>query len=392
MRLLFGHPARDEGNTHICTVPLSADEKMCLQEGDPKLLTGYCGHVFKCGYDKKNTRWVSSLVSAHMKDWHPETISGAAAVRRANVKAETRANVMFEAGMNNASSLRDGVSTTVFKMSSETEDLTSAARYYVYGRQRISKQSFEDPYFREALCGSRKERRFLTKRMLEEYVSAEFSIFILFLKFILNKKAMQSMGNPFAQGIHDGVTLGDHKGYESLGINFIEEDWHRNLTVCVGFRQKPKRRDGRYDGSDRAVATLFEDTIKDRTDHNLDDIIAAMISDRAATGVARKLGLDEDGCAMHDVDKLPRVGTGSLLRRDMTKPIGSDGHRPFANPFPEGVALVKKFRSMGQYYHYGNRHGALMTLRSSANLEDKSSSTRIQVCNLCSWSLNRFCF
>ena len=36
-----------------------------------------------------------------------------------------------------------------------------------------------------------------------------------------------------------------------------------------------------------------------------DDIVAAMKSDRAATGVARKLGLDEDGCAMHDHVVLP---------------------------------------------------------------------------------------
>ena len=50
------------------------------------------------------------------------------------------------------------------------------------------------------------------------------------------------MGNPFAQGLHDGVTLGNHKGYESFGIDVMDPDWDRNLPICVGFARKPNAR------------------------------------------------------------------------------------------------------------------------------------------------------
>lgn len=40
------------------------------------------------------------------------------------------------------------------------------------------------------------------------------------------------------------------------------------------------------------------------------------------------------------------------MRADMTKPIGQNGKRPIANPFPDGVRLMGKFSSMGAYYGY----------------------------------------
>ena len=82
---------------------------------------------------------------------------------------------------------------------------------------------------------------------------------------------------------------------------------------------------------------------------------------------------------MHDVDKLPFSSVGALVRRDMTKPIVG-GHRPYANPFPAGVLLMKKATSMGNHYAYGSRFSALMILRKSATLEKKSSGARIKVC------------
>ena len=53
MRLLEGHPAREEGFTHICTVPLSEDEKLCLEEGHPQLLQGYCVIFLGVGMTKR---------------------------------------------------------------------------------------------------------------------------------------------------------------------------------------------------------------------------------------------------------------------------------------------------------------------------------------------------
>ena len=105
-----------------------------------------------------------------------------------------------------------------------------------------------------------------------------------------------------------------------------------------------------------------------------------MRSDRAAIGVARQLGLEIEGCLMHNVDKLGQSLVELLLRRNMTKLVGRSGHRPYANPFPEGVLLMKKAKSMGHHYSFGSRFSTLINLRETATLETKSSATRIKVC------------
>ena len=67
------------------------------------------------------------------------------------------------------------------------------------------------------------------------------------------------MGNTFPQGLHAGVTLGNYKGYKSLGLDVVDINWERNLPIYVGFCEKSQRADGMFDGTDRAVAALFED-------------------------------------------------------------------------------------------------------------------------------------
>ena len=86
---------------------------------------------------------------------------------------------------------------------------------------------------------------------------------------------------------------------------------------------------------------------------------------------------------MHDADKLGTSAVGKLLRRDMSKPVGANRHRPYANPFPEGVALMDKSRSMGSHYSTGSRHSALMALRTKAGLTSASPDMRIKVRKEC---------
>ena len=84
--------------------------------------------------------------------------------------------------------------------------------------------------------------------------------------------------------------------------------------------------------------------------------------------VARKVDLEDEACRMHDADKLGRSAVGKLLQRDMSKPVGENGHRPYVNPFPEGVNLMNKARSMGSHYSTGTRHSAPMALREKMDL------------------------
>ena len=82
-------------------------------------------------------------------------------------------------------------------------------------------------------------------------------MFVMFLKFVADQKMVLSLGNPFAQGLHDGITLCNHKGYESLGIDVIATGWDRNLPICVGLVQKPKRAGGSFDGTDSTAASFL---------------------------------------------------------------------------------------------------------------------------------------
>lgn len=394
MRLLAGHEGLHAGCTHKCTVKIDPTE--CV-EGSV-MGSVICGKLLRLGYNNIQSRWVSTRYTEHCSRYHPKHRTGADCLKREQDRNDEKLCAMFEAGRANqvpdvkiepgvpplkVSPKKPGSKQSFVKdhyqLAPDIQDLTSAARFYVYGRQRISKSTFDDSYFREAMQGSNKSRPLLTSRMLETYVRAEFAIFVLFLKFLVNKKLIQSLGNPFSQALHDGVTLGNHKGYESLGIDVVDDDWDRNLPICIGFRQKKMRQDGSYDGTDLAVGALFDECLTERTGHSLNTIVAAMMSDRAATGVARKLGFDGDGCLMHDADKLPQSGVGTLVRADMTQPVGANGHRPLANPFPEGVRLMKKFTKLGHYYAYGSRHNCLMKLRATSSLDKCSADIRIKV-------------
>ena len=88
------------------------------------------------------------------------------------------------------------------------------------------------------LCSGNPDCKILTRYQLKTYVCAEFEIFVIFLKFVLEWKLKESKGNPFVQGLHDGVTLDHHQGYESLALTFIFSELKYNGTQCIGFKSK----------------------------------------------------------------------------------------------------------------------------------------------------------
>ena len=70
---------------------------------------------------------------------------------------------------------------------------------------------------------------------LKQYACAEFKIFILFLKVMIELKIEQGYGNPFVQSIHDGVTLDNHKKYQAFWLQMVDPNWLCNLVICIGF-------------------------------------------------------------------------------------------------------------------------------------------------------------
>ncbi len=61
-------------------------------------------------------------------------------------------------------------------------------------------------------------------------VRAEFDIFKLFLKTILDEKVDQAKRNRFAQAVHDGGTLTSKRKYQAFGIQFIDPSGVETLS------------------------------------------------------------------------------------------------------------------------------------------------------------------
>jgi hypothetical protein len=363
MRLDDGHSKRTEGYTHMCTYPLETDA-----QGN---VTKICGKLLKVGYNSGKKMWVTTKAVAEMAT-HAESAAGASAKKRKDARTDQSINNVFTYGMQmqaganaakaaGASRAKSGGFAS-FTLTKEQVELSSAALMFVYGRQRISKAAFDDPYFQRGLRGSCSDRALLTKDHLVRFVRAEFAIFKIFISFIIEEKLVETKGNPFAQGLHDAVTLGNHVGYESMALDFIEKDFAALHVVCVGFKAKLLRDDGTFDGSDVAVARLYDSTLQDLVGRSAQELLAAMRADRAALGVAAQLALEKEACGMHDGDKLGSSAVGKLVRRVRRGPI-INGHHALANPFPEGTAKLKKFRKMATYYSStGSRQSALMLL------------------------------
>ena len=51
---------------------------------------------------------------------------------------------------------------------------------------------------------------------------------------IIDAKQKQSKGNQFGQLIHDSVTLDNWNKYQSIGFQFVDPCWKRNVVLCLG--------------------------------------------------------------------------------------------------------------------------------------------------------------
>lgn len=221
-------------------------------------------------------------------------------------------------------------------------------------RGRVSKETFEDPEFRamnqgfyEAGGGSG-EAPYVAKKGLKAYVTAEWSIFKVFARFMLDRLLEYSKGNPPCQGLNDCATLKNQHKCIAGGVEFIDPELRENhaLAVCM----LPITGD-----TDAIVAAKLDEAFIDVLALSYQEVCNQTESDAAALGVARQFGHDELICDMHSVDKIPRAMLGDLVR--------SKG-KVVLNPFPEAQVLMGKLHKAAVYFSYSTRWDKLMAFRS----------------------------
>ena len=90
--------------------------------------------------------------------------------------------------------------------------------------------AFSDPEFREMLKSmvlqepgymKVKWKPILTVEKLKQYVDAEYELFHIFLHEMLEPLVKELFGQPFAQILHDAVTLSNKYKYYSVALQFV---------------------------------------------------------------------------------------------------------------------------------------------------------------------------
>ena len=321
------------GYTHICSFPLEPNEDTGAAQ--------FCHHPLVL--TRPNGTWIQTVAQRHLEQDHPDDPAAVESVERqeGRAKAKLEQRLVFD---------NPGTPTTVqslgkFKLTQEQEELSSQAAWYVYAQMRVSKLAFTDPYWKNMLIKAGASR-LLTREQLKSWVHAEYQVFKLFLRFILDLKVKQARGNPFAQFLHDGGTLDSHKKYQALGMQFILPGWDQNVVICFGFPRSKENKDAQ-------VAVLASLTFKEMSGYDFVEVFATTIADRAAKGVAERLDHEAEVCAMHDVDKLGQSATGALVRSK---------NKIIVNPFTEGVKLMANARKMATDFTWDGWHEKLWEL------------------------------
>jgi hypothetical protein len=266
-------------------------------------------------------------------------------------KKEMRQSVLMESGSQSLDIKGQPPVIGGFVVNRIDSALGLQARFYIYGRQRVSKRTFEDPAFIEMLAGifvagGGESKKFpkLSLKALKLWIVEEFEIFKGYMKMTCKDMLAFTEGNAFAQCLNDACTLANKHKCMAIGMEFVDCIHFKNHAVCLGMVPLA-------DGTDRVGAKTIETVMTAVTGFAYNEIMAAMISDLAAKGIAREFDQVGEWCDMHQGDKIGRAAVGDLVRSKNKVPV---------NPFPKGQTLMQKCHSMAVHFSYGTRHKNLL--------------------------------
>ena len=327
-----------------------------------------CFQLLKLNRHSKNKSWLTDQAVRHLTASHPD--HAAAKMQRANVTAKRKllveemhvASGSIEAAVKRANSI-----TAKAAVGDRAKNaLIAQARYYIYGRGQITKATFDDPAFREMLTAQHEagatvgaagagdsKPPILTSKALAEYVPAAFHLFRAHLRRYINEHSNKAGGNPFAQGLHDTVTLANGNKHLGVGLVFpsMEKSTRFNHVLCLCLHQVE-------DGKAATVAEKIRLVCKYMTGKDYEEVAHSTMADFAALSVAGILRHQRDGCSMHSLDKVIRSAVGDLVRTAL---------RVQLNPFPAAQELLNRAQACATHFSYGKRCSELHQFCATVN-------------------------
>mmetsp|Transcript_17226 Transcript_17226/g.55920 ORF Transcript_17226/g.55920 Transcript_17226/m.55920 type:complete len:852 (-) Transcript_17226:375-2930(-) len=346
-------PEKEKPRTHCCI----------FETVEPSGRTTCCYALLRLNRSAGGS-WNTTGALEHFRDHHPASEIGKAQNKKQNKSEEEKQLALdVAAGVSaelRASSTKRGTKpiSSFFSLTSKSDKtavaLAMSARWYVYGWTRVSKRTFDDPTFREMngayyMLGGAKggmEAPALHRHGLKHWVVSEFKTFVELNKLEMSLEYEAADGNQFGLSLHDGGTLKDHHKREAVGFSYVDRDWGGVHTVCLGMVPIGE-------STNRNTASLLKDLSLERMGIAYTKVVANVVQDRAAIGVAGELGYEEEGCDMHDISKITRSAIGDLTRSRNKKVI---------NAFPEGQKIMKKAHDMAKYFSYGKRADDLLAM------------------------------
>jgi len=259
--------------------------------------------------------------------------------------------------------------------------LCAQSHFFLYSKSSIPIAMFEDPLFKNMLEAMIPPSCIIDKPPIlnrfgaANYAASEFNLFKTCIHNELKPMLEESKGNTFCQLIHDGVTLSNKSKYQAFGIQFTNRKFRCNHVVALGFRKVAN-------STTVTVAELGRELVKDRTQFELQEIIACSVQDGAAKGETKAWDLEVETCDMHDGDKIGASAIGRLVRKD--------GRGNVVNPFPAGQELEKKLNAQAK--HFASTHANRVRyacIIANANLDYPLPTTMIKQ-DLCGTPMSSF--
>ena len=161
------------------------------------------------------------------------------------------------------------------------------------------------------------------------------------IKKVIERKLLESKGIPFGQLNHDRVKSAKGTKLKSFGFQFVKGNFDENLVLCLGCKNCD-------DSTDKGVAALLDTTSTEVTGKSVDYIGSLMKSDGAAIGVSISLDMeDNEGCIMHDGDKICCEAIGRLTR---------SRNKVIINTFEYCQKLISKFYTVGKNFSKSSKN------------------------------------